>query len=173
MFIIKLFKKLHWIQFRHVESKNNIHNVVQSAIIPSRKESPGLFRNDGTFSNAFEPSHLHFWSSVAELAAKNKLKKYKGVLEQNFILRSFDKRAKASWLLKVWVFNGDFPYFVIYQYVIYMFSVDKIDINSSNCEFFSCRTPVNRINEMFKKFSIRYLTLARISGCRTDSNLNW
>lgn len=99
---------------RHTEFNSIVQNGLQSAMIPSRKEPPGLFRDDGkrldgmtlmpwsrgqmlvwdaTCSDTLAVSYIHLSSSesgkVAELAAGNKSRKYKRLLEQNYIILSF------------------------------------------------------------------------------------
>lgn len=107
---------------RHAELNTIIQNALQSAIIPSKREPEGMFRDDGkrvdgvtlvswsrgqllvwdaTCSDTLAPSYLSRSSvksgTVAELAASNKLRKYKGLLEQNYLILPFAVETLGVW----------------------------------------------------------------------------
>ena len=106
----------------HAELNTIMQSALQSAIIPSKKEPPGMFRDDGkrvdgvtlvpwsrgqmlvwdaTCSDTLAPSYLDRSSlksgSVAELAASNKHRKYKALLEQNYLILPFAVETLGVW----------------------------------------------------------------------------
>lgn len=107
---------------RHAELNTIIQNGLQSAIIPSRKEPPGMFRDygkrvdgvtlvpwsrgqmlvwDATCSDTLAPSYLKQSSlkcgSAAELASRNKHRKYKKLLDQNYLIIPFAVETLGVW----------------------------------------------------------------------------
>lgn len=107
---------------RHAELNTIIQNALHSAMIPSKKEPPGLFRDDGkrldgmtlmpwsrgqmlvwdsTCTDTLALSYIHLSSSksgsVAELAASNKTRKYSRILEQNYIFLPFAVETLRAW----------------------------------------------------------------------------
>jgi hypothetical protein len=107
---------------RHAELNNIIHKALQSANIPSMREPPGMFRDDGkrvdgvtlipwskgqnmvwdaTCSDTVAPSYLQLSRSapgkVANKAAKVKLNKYKQLLDQNYIILPFAVETLGPW----------------------------------------------------------------------------
>lgn len=107
---------------RHTELNSILQNALQTAMIPSKKEPSGLFRDDGkrvdgitlvpwsrgqmlawdaTCSDTLALSYIHLSSSssgsVAELAAVNKSRKYSRLLEQNYIILPFAVETLGPW----------------------------------------------------------------------------